>query len=209
MKTLSLHTFKKEGVELKITQADIIELMVSEKIEAIENRVEVLNNKADELNEALLKEWKEFQEKLILDKKFSKKLKVHSYNLTRYKQFKQFSLKRIKILEHVNGTKFLNQVDIKYIDDLVEGKLTISLKTIVAGIEFINTSSIDIPFTSFNHDKELIKQVDQNNKEIEELLSEHEEINEKKIVKEIKNKFTKEFVKSMSTDFQKQLKELK
>ena len=204
---ITKESLSKEGIDVKITQNDIIEFLISEKINTIESECRSLVNMHSEIQRELKAEIEEAAEKLALTVKLPKGLKLDRF-------VKDFA-------NHKDSTKYLGVYRNEYRDVISfrENNHTFHKSfeiiispvycTEISGVKLSSSvdyqASVKIPFT---YSDALIKRIEIHTKTVSEFLKKvpQDGISEKKLNKEIKNQFTKEFLKGMSSDFKKALR---
>jgi hypothetical protein len=210
---LSKTDLTNEGIDVKVTQSDIIDYLVSEKIETFEEQCKKLNQNYKAIKDLCNEEYNKATEIATKDIKAPKSC-VISHVSRRYETPKdRYNLYTVNRYESKDTIKYVKGHNSTIEDDVIL-KLAPQFKIEVEGIIFFTGSldnkdlkkyEITVPF---KHSKRLIDMINAHTKEVDKFLEivPEEGINEKKISRDIKNKFTKEFLKTMSTDFKKSLK---
>jgi hypothetical protein len=202
---LSKDAVQKEGIDVKVTQGDIIEMLVSERIEEIETMYETLRDSGKKIIEALEAEWKEARIAHAKKVNVPKGFKLNLEHINKIDAKPGATLKVLRLdYSYQRNTVFYRSRSSNCHDNF-EGKFSVKAYKEVDGVMFEGW----IPFEfCFNHSEKLLKLLEENNKQIEAFVASlpEEGISEKELTRKIKNTFTKEFVKTMSPDFQKSLK---
>lgn len=202
---LSKDAVQKEGIDVKVTQGDIIEMLVSERIDEIESMYETLRDSGKQIISALDAEWKEARNAHAKKVKLPKGFKLNLEQINRVDWKAQVNHKVLNLDYSYNRSSvFYRAKQTSCIDD-VTAKFVVKAYKEVEGVTYEGW----IPFEfHFKHDEKLVKLLAENNKQVEAFVASlpEEGISEKELTRKIKNTFTKEFVKTMSPDFQKSLK---
>jgi hypothetical protein len=210
---LTKESIANEGIEIKITQADVIDALVDDQMEIILNRYEDIQAKSDYLyqkreqikNDARDKAFEEAKKKLPKNIKIMEGVEVHTY---------QKHLANEKSIEFLHLSKYTSNNGIIEFrkgqnSDLYSCTITsdasIYIDVQVKDLKIVG-SILKFEF-SFKYPASFIKEVKENNKVVRQFLEEFPEpISPSKISKTIKNKFTKEILRTSSPDFKKKLK---
>jgi len=201
---LSKEDVQKEGVEVRVTQGDIIEMLVSERLSEIEDMYQTLKSTGQDLISALNKDWGDAIKHAASKVKVPKGYKLDDTCINN-SQFggKQFTLPVITNYE-ARGVITYGRRTHTWNDDVFV-KATVKAVKVIDGVTYVGY----IPFEfNFSHDPKLIKLVQDYSKQVAEFADSIPAggFSEKDLTRKIKNEFTKNFVKSMSPDFQKSLK---
>lgn len=204
--TLSKEDIAKEGIEIKLTQSDVIEMLVEEQVTTITDTVDKLNFKSQELFDKMKLEWDEYINSLVASVPVPKGLTVTgSYcNNTNASDNKQIFYVKEGYSSN-NNIKY--QSSYKSYTVAVKGSVTINYTGTISGVEL--KGNAPGPDYDFKHSKKLVDAIEKHNKEVGDFLALMPEkgFNEKEIARKIKNQFTKEILKTFSADFRKKLKE--
>lgn len=202
---LSKDSLQSEGIELKLTQSDIIEMLVEDQVKSITEIGEKIINNQKQILELVDKEWKDAIDKHI------KKLVLP---------------KGLTIITHSKNFNTLEKINISVLRDYVDGRngtitynshttlmalnckanVTLTYEATVSKVKMIGYSE-PISF-NFKHSKKVTDLITEHNEKVTEFLAiiPPKGINEKEIAKIIKNRLTKEMIKNMNPDLQKALK---
>ena len=204
-----------EGIDVKVTQSDIIDYLVSEKVDSIEEQYKKIHSSYIAIKELCNQEYFEAIEIAKKDIKVPavKNCVISKVNHLYEQQKDTYELYNINRYESKDTIKFAKSHKCVIHDDVIL-KLCPEFEIEAGGMTFFSGSlnregvekyQITVPF---KHSKKLINMIKAHLKEVDNFIKivPQEGINEKKISREIKNKFTKEFLKTMSTDFKKSLK---
>lgn len=202
---LSKDAVQKEGIEVKVTQGDIIDMLVSERIEEIESMYETLKDSGKQIIDALAAEWKAAQINNAKKVKVPKGFKLDLEHIHGGVAKAEVILKVVRLdAAYRKDAIHYTSRQASYNDDVV-AKFRVKAYKEVDGVMFEG----QIPFEfHFKYDEKLVKLLEEHNKKIEAFIAvlPEEGISEKVLARKVKNTFTKEFVKTMSPDFQKSLK---
>ena len=206
---LSKEAVQKEGIEVKVSQGDIIEMLVSERVDEIKTMVQTLNSTHNQLKEGFSAEYQaaiKHHASLVkvpkgttlnLDK-CSATMKSHKseFTLSHPRNYNEYNT-RTTILQYQKDSR-------RYIDD-VHCKGTVPVIKVIEGVQL--TGYIEFEF-DFKHDPKLVALAKKLEKQVDAFIESmpKEGINETALTKKIKTEFTKQFVKTMSPEFQKSLK---
>lgn len=193
-----------EGIEIKVTQADVIDALVEEKITSILSQYEELKDSYEKINEKALKEKTDFLKKVLKKLPEIKGVTKDFECINTSEKYTQY-LSISKIHCHESGSSF--QFGYSNGSALLKetGVVSVRLITEIQGIVFIGWSE-KLPY-EYNMSEKLIKEIEAYDEKVEELFKVYpDKINEKQIARSIKNQFTKEILKSSSKDFQKKLR---
>jgi len=202
---LTKEAIANEGIDIKLTQADVIDMLVDEQVSSIRDIYESLRETSLKLAEATRKEYDDFIEALVAKQAVPKGLTVIGKR-TNYNSGSTVNLYTLS--EYTDGRGNISySINSKAIAETCKGDFIIKYEGIVSGIVMEGMSE-PIPFT-FKHSKKLISLIKETQEKSEEFLKliPVKGINEKDIAKKIKNQFTKEILKTSSPDFRKKLKE--
>lgn len=209
MKTNELQLTKdsiaNEGIDIKLTQADVIDMLVDEQVSSIKEIFETLRETSFKLENETIREYDEFLEDLASKQTLPKGLTVIGKNAS-YESGKIVTLYILsEYIDGRNNTTYSMRT--KNIAENGSGKLILQYKGTVSGITMKGVSE-PIPF-KFKHSKKLISLIEQTREKAEEFIKlvPVKGINEKELARKIKNQFTKEILKTSSPDFRKKLKE--
>ena len=205
IKGLSKDSFQAEGIELKVTQNDVIDLLVEEQVKSITDIAEAITQNQRMISDLIKEEWDVAIAKNVEKITIPKGLTINpsprrSFNSTKNCDFKH--------LNHYNDNRsgalmFTLQNSHLTIESIAS--VTLTYETLISGITLTGPGET-IKFT-FKHSKKVIKFVEEHNIKVDEFMAilPAGGINEKQIAKVIKNRFTKEILKNMSLEFQKSL----
>ena len=204
--TLSKEDIVKEGIEIKLTQSDVIEMLVEEQVNTITETIEKLNQKAQVLFDETKLEWETYIDGLLASVPVPKGLIVTGRYFTNTSVTGNNQIFDIREGYVSNG-------NIKYVCNYkscttsAKGVITINYQGTISGIEL--KGHVSGPDYDFTHSKKLVAAIEKHNKEVKDFLALMPEkgINWKEIARKIKNQFTKEILKTSSADFRKKLKE--
>lgn len=208
---LTKESIANEGIEIKLTQADVIDALVDEQMEIINNRF----NSIEKEYKDILQFFKDERQKIVMKHFEEVKKKLPKYLIVDENPdfcFKAIEsngkeLKMLTILKHSTTGKTISFSVRDYgtinTNILLQANFDVKIKC----------SDFDIHPTrgsfKFVHrdSPATIKRIKEHNLKVEQFLKDFpEEINPSKISKDIKNRFTKEILKTSSPDFKKKLK---
>lgn len=208
---LSKEAVQKEGIEVKVSQGDIIEMLVSERVDEIKSMVQTLDNTYNDLKEGLDAEYKaaiKHHASLVKVPKGTKlDINKCSANMQQLGQRNEFMLCRPFNGNYYNprsNTLQYQKESRRYVDD-VHCKGSVPVIKVIDGVRL--TGWIEFEF-DFKHDPKLVTLAEKLEKQVDAFIQSMppEGINENALTKKIKTEFTKQFVKTMSPEFQKSLK---
>jgi hypothetical protein len=205
---LTKEAIANEGIEVKLTQADVIDMLVGEQVESIRSVYETLRETSLKIEAEITKEYDDFLEAIAAKQIVPKGLQYvkKSSSTTNSNSAQTFDFYILN--ESIDGrNNIIYSTRKRYILSGCDGKLTLYYGGTISGIEMTGLSE-PIPF-KFKHSKKLIALLEENQKKVLEFLDlvPAKGMNEREIAKKIKNQFTKEILKSSSADFRKKLKE--
>ena len=200
--SLSKEAILKEGIDIKLTQSDVIDALVAEQIETILQVYEKLKTEGEEIRDFIKKEWEDAIENIVNAQDIPKGVKLEGKD-SWHKNEKSIDLKTIikktDSRENIIFCCNYNNISLKCLGSV---SIIYSLKS--KGILFRGTSEV-IDF-DFEHSKGLEKRIKEHNEKVTEFCKNFKSgLNEKQIAKMIKNKFTKEILKTTSLDFKQKL----
>lgn len=202
---LSKDSVVKEGIDIKISQADIIDMLVGEQFDNVMDTCHTLQARSKELMKALADEYKAAINEAVKKVPLPKGCVMTTTEQAQKNVKSNFQINDINIQSNERtGTKSFWSNN-RQCSDLLDVEGNVIIEKIIEDIPFVGR----IPFkTKFKHSKKLIDQINSHNTEVTEFLASipKEGINEKEISKKIKNQFTKQVVKAMSPEFRKSLK---
>jgi len=198
-----------EGIEIKVTQTDVIDALVEEQLAAYQAKVDKLNEEAQALKTEL-RLIHEAAEKVIVDK-FTAEGKFKGMTIDyighdlKYNSYKSHEIYCITKQEKNNsGTYSYSYRGSSVYVDAPSLLVTVKVLKTVNGITLIGLISEKI---SIEYSADFIARIKKQNKKIEDFLKTvPEKISEREISKRIKNQFTKEILKSSSKEFKQKLK---
>lgn len=202
---LTKESIVNEGIEIKLTQSDVIDALVEEQINSIVELKETLQKNYYDLLKLIEKEVEDYKNKLAAKQKTPKELTVLNVGTaTTGTNFK--GIKSISEYTDSRGTVKYSQNN-HNVAMGISGSLFIIYSAEISGITMEGKSNL-VPF-NFKHSKKVVDFIEQHNAKVKEFIEmvPAKGINEKEIAKRIKNQFTKEILKTSSVDFRKKLKE--
>jgi hypothetical protein len=202
---LNKDAIQKEGIEIKITQSDVIDVLVGQQIENVMSQFRNLESRSVALREAIQTEKDKSIEKALAKIKIPEGLTFshHRVSSTKSVNYKSIALNYIRPDDKGHTINLYTGTNTYY--NQLQLVLEIYVKTTISDIELIGC----LPAFTIKHNisKKLVEEITIHNaqtKAFEEIFPAGG-INEKRLAKEIKNKFTKDMIKSMSPEFQKSL----
>ena len=204
---LTKESIANEGIEIKLSQADVIDMLVEEQIGKIKNIFETLSETSIALGKEIEREYQEHIEAVIAKQPVPKGLKVVARNVGSFSSIGKTVI-LYTLTEYVDSRNNITySTRTTNIAESCEAKVSIQYEGTVSGIEMRGNGEF-IPF-KFKHSKKLIALVEETKQKAEEFLKlvPAKGFNEKEIAKRIKNQFTKEILKTSSAEFRKKLKE--
>jgi hypothetical protein len=203
--TLSKETIEEQGIDIKITQNDIIDVLVEEQInEYLKEYEEIMSDHLRIYNLIKMDIQQKAEEVIIIMRKDIPKgvkevSKHHNfnadYNSTYYDKF-------LRLEETQYARKIYSYTTSFGTKGVISCKLM--LEKVIGGLNFTSFKTAEIPYELPSHLLEAVKLKEEYVKKFLDSFP-SEGINERKIAKTIKNQFTKEFMKSMSPDFKKSI----
>lgn len=211
---LTKESIANEGIEIKLTQADVIDALVDEQMEIIINRYDTIHAKYEDIDKKLSEIRKNALNAAIdlIEKKLPKNITIASrdtyrnYNVKIDKSKKEITFKDVnKYLSGNNSIQFNERSNYEIYSGTYSNSAIINLNINVKDLT-IKNSVIEIDY-SFKYPASLIKEIKEHNLIVEKFCEEFPQpISPSKISKSIKNKFTKEILKTSSPEFKKKLK---
>jgi hypothetical protein len=213
---LTKESIAAEGIEIKITQADVIDALVDEQMEVVMSKFKELKKNYVSIEDKIKKAQDEPRNKAIaeIEKKLPKYITVEKGFFGTYGYgAKPGTGKRMVILEiraSVYGPANSNTTEFSLREAWSSGLnghviQQIPVKVHVKDVD-IQTSFVKVEF-HYKIPAALLKEIDEHNAKCNQFIKDYPEpISPSKISKQIKNKFTKEILKGSSTDFKKKLK---
>ena len=203
---LSKEAIQKEGIEIKLTQADIIDALVEEEIGSILSIAQTL----EETGKKFHNDVSDYIQSQV-DKAVSKITvpKGLTFDGVEYKgSFSKGNYHPINVLsssKDQRGTIIFNTKGYGAYFTKTE-RIHVRYKTEVSGVTLYGFSEpIDVNIKVPSKYTKLIEEYHQKVEEFFKLVPKNG-INEKEIAKKIKNQFTKEILKTSSPNFQKKLR---
>lgn len=203
---LTRESIANEGIEIKVSQSDVIDALVEEQINAITSQVEEIKLSTRAIFADIKAELQVCIDDAVAKAPVSKHLTIIETDHTRIysEDRKETQLLSIDDREVRGGTTIYRKVN-NY-DVVLQGqaKLIVKYQGIIDGINVVGR--FDTTFT-FKYSKKLVKAIQEHNKRVDafaEILPE-KGINEKDIARKIKNQFTKEILKTSSPEFKQKM----
>lgn len=203
--TLTKESIANEGIEIKVTQSDVIDALVEEQLTSITSIAETIKQTTKDLSLAVKQEFEDFLDKLVEKTPLPKGLVVDSRRSS-YDTYKTEYICDIYEYSDKSVIRYENRQKRSYAIN-AKGTLCITYTGEISGIKVTGTCE-PIPF-KFNHSKKLLDMIKKHNEKVKEFIDmvPAKGINEKEIARKIKNQFTKEILKSSSPEFRAKLKE--
>lgn len=206
---LSKESLKSEGIEIKLTQNDVIEMLVDEQVSRVESTYESLVERVKEFEADTREEFKNAAHAQLVNLKIPEGCEIIDvkHYMDNESKGKRLTLMGIHINEHYRtGAKMYSSTNRSAFYLECKGLVKVTIKKEIEGMIF--TAEIDLPPFHFKHKEGTEERLEMINREIIDFCGSmpREGINPKEIARSIKNKFTKEMVKSMSPELQKALK---
>lgn len=206
---LTKESIANEGIEIKITQADVIDALVEEQMEAINSRHQLIIKTKELIQQKIdaIKLLARDKAIALLESKLPKMVSVDAVT-KRYGSCKTTGktvyLETVKSNSDHTGIRY-DLRDSTSISSKVEYLEDIPVNVNIKGLE-IEGSSIQIRY-NVSIPPSIFKDIEEHNLVCRKFATEFpEKINPTKISKSIKNKFTKEILKTSSADFRNKLK---
>jgi hypothetical protein len=202
---LSKSSLQSEGVEIKLTQNDIIEALVEQQIEQIENQFKSLDKEYEDIVALMEKEVNDFRETKVKSIKIPKSASVGKWSYSVRGDYKEKDLlKTIRINEDSYARehgriKYYNSMGLRIVMNCkISFYASVSLE--IEGLTF--KSEVSTKDFNFKHSEELAKMIEDYNEKCEAFMCNIPKngINEKEIAKKIKNQFTREMLTAMSSE---------
>jgi hypothetical protein len=203
---LTKESIANEGIEIKVSQSDVIDALVEEQINAITSQVEEIKLSTKAILENIKAELQVCVDDAVAKAPVSKHLNIieTDHNRIYSEDKKETQLSSIDDREVRGGTIIYRKVTNHHVVLQGQAKLIVKYQGIIDGINVLGR--FDTPFT-FKYSKKLIKAIQEHNKRVDafaEILPE-KGINEKDIARKIKNQFTKEILKTSSPEFKQKM----
>lgn len=194
-----------EGIDIKLNQADVIDMLVEEQIDQITSIPQKIKETKDDILKIMKNEWDAYLEKVAKKIPVPKGLTVVTWYTSTSKNVSD-AMDSLREYVDNKGTVTYSKNHNSF-HSAIEGTLRVKYEGEISGIK-VTGESEPIAF-KFKHSKKLMEYVAAHNAKLEEFLKIVPEkgINEKEIAKRIKNQFTKEILKTSSPEFRKKLKE--
>lgn len=206
--SLTKESIANEGIDIKLTQSDVIDALVEEQINSIVSQVETLRLSTKALAESVKKEFQVCMDAAVTKAPVSKTLTIVEKDYTRGHRDKdnQIVLTDISDLEVRGGSTIYRKTNTCYVVLQGEAKLSIKYEGVVDDINVTGRFETMFPF---KYSKKLVKAIEEHNKRVDEFMAIMPEkgINEKEIARKIKNQFTKEILKTSSPEFRKKIQD--
>lgn len=207
--SLSKEQLQKEGIEIKITQNDIIDVLVQERVQWLEQEYKVLREEFD----ALMKESQEQVQEAVENKVRSMKLpkkciitKIDSHYAYKGRNCNLEVRKLVTVGEPYKEHYSRNELTYRPHTSLFAEKCvaygTVYLALTEDDVEF--HAQVSVPEFTLKHNKAFMKRIEAHEKKVQaffDSLPQSGVLNEKEIARHIKNTFTKEMLKNMSPEF--------
>lgn len=204
---LTKESIANEGIEIKVTQSDVIDALVEEQLNGITSIYETLVENHKNIMELIEKEWSDFKNKLVAKQKTPRGLTFGTAktNGSTSSYFTLYGVNEYHDSRSAGTVKYSSNT--RNISLKADGKLYIVYEVQIHGIDFQGESE-PIPY-KFSHSKKLVELMEQHNAKVKEFMDmvPAKGINEKEIARKIKNQFTKEILKSSSPEFRAKLKD--
>lgn len=203
---LTRESIANEGIEIKVSQSDVIDALVEEQISVITSQVEAVQLSAKAILDSVKAELQASIDVAVGVAPISKHLSIVDTDYTRTYSGKRKEVELLTISDGETraGTTLYRRRG--KCDLLVQGdvRLVIKYEGTLDGISVVGKHE-----TTFTHksSKKLIKAIEEHNQRVEalaEILPE-KGINEREIAKKIKNQFTKEILKTSSPEFKQKM----
>ena len=201
---LSKESLQSEGIELKLTQSDIIEMLVEDQVKSITDIADNLEEEKKTINEMINKEWDNAIQKQLKNFPIPKGFIIEDYNKSNHDVERNvFATLRGYVDQRSTITYGQHTSEIVV---SCKVRLTLKYRAIISKIEMFGNSE-PIEF-NFKLSKKLVDLVNEHSKKVKDFLDKMpaKGISEKEIAKTIKNRLTKEMIKNMNPDLQKALK---
>lgn len=201
---LTKETIAKEGIEIKLTQGDVIDALVEENMEAIRENHNDLVIQREHILKILDQEKERFIKKFVSKQDTLKDCKAVDTMWTYVQGWDHTSLPDVR--EHTNHKDtVMFQKRESPIALRCEVRMSVIYQTNINSIKFTGESEyVTCHFTYSNKTIDLIKRYNKNVDAFMAMIPE-KGLNPKEITKKIKNQFTKEILKSTSPDFKDKL----
>ena len=197
--TLSQQDFKSEQIEIRVNQADVIEALVVEYINRGRKEIEEINSVSKEVQIYWNEKMKEYLDDVLLN---AVKENLGSCKVIGgwWAEREYSDVFEIKVDDKTYTTK---QIRTSYLQStIIDYKLEFTKK--FKGKEYKYTENRTS--SRFSLPKNLLEKIRLNETRIEKLIEQFPSLNEKEISKQMRVKFTKEILKSSSSDFKNKLK---
>ncbi len=202
---LSKSSLQSEGVEIKLTQNDIIEALVEQQIEQIESQFKELSQEYEDIVAFMEKEVNDFRETKVKSIKIPKSASIGKWS---YTLRDDYANKDVLMLTRLNEDSYAREHGrIKYYNNSglrvvmnckIDFYASVSLE--IEGLIF--SSHISTKYFNFKHSEELAKMIEDYNEKSRAFMENIPKngISEKEISKKIKNQFTREMLTAMSSE---------
>lgn len=206
--SLTKESIANEGIDIKLTQSDVIDALVEEQISSIVSQVETLRLSTKALAESVTQEFKVCVDAALVKAPLSKTLTIveHDYSRGHRDRDNTITLTDVSDLEVRGGSTIYRKTNHCHVVLQGESRLSVRYEGIVDGINVVGRFETMFPF---KYSKKLVKAIEEHNKRVDALVEILPEkgINEKDIARKIKNQFTKEILKTSSPEFRQKMQE--
>jgi len=210
---LTKESIANEGIEIRLTQADVIDALVDEQMEIILSRYEAIKAKSELLyqkskqikTDACNKVFEEMKTKLPKNIKIREDAKLNDYqlHLSNHKHVEFLYIEKYTSNNGIIDFKIRNWSDLY--TGIITKESSIYIKIDVKDLD-IQGAVLKFEY-SFKYPASFVKEIKEHNEVVRQFCQEFPEpISPTKISKTIKNKFTKEILRTSSPDFKKKLK---
>lgn len=203
---LTKESIANEGIEIKLTQSDVIDMLVEQQLDDILSIPKQITETYDNLLLLVDKEWEDHLRKVVDKIPVPAGLTVVGFAPSKSTQTNMYLL---SLREYFDNRS--NNISYRTNDRSISLSCNVEVKVRyegeISGITVFGESE-SVSY-KFKHSKKLIAMLESHNEKVKDFIKMVPEkgFNEKEIAKRIKNQFTKEILKTSSSDFRKKLKE--
>jgi hypothetical protein len=202
---LTKEVIANEGIEIKLTQSDVIDMLVQEQLDQVRGIAPTLMETRKNIISLV-----ERERDAAVDRTIKALVpKIEGLTITNkvlsYRENETVDMFYITESTMNNGTVKYN-MQRSLIDKSHKGMFRLEYETVVGGITLHGKSQ---PYNyEYTLSDKILELIEENNAKVKEFIASIPEsgINEKELAKRIKNQFTKEILQNSSADFKKKLK---
>lgn len=200
---LSTKKLKEEGIEVRITQNDVIDLLVQEQVDLVVTAGRALIAEQKAWLAAAQAEWDKAVQDELAKLAIPKGLKV--INVSKNIAGKTVGTNFLQESSHdrTGFVVFRTRYDGFYLEG--DAKCSVKVTKTIGGIDLYGEMPLKFPFTHSEKVKKDLETIQKKVNSFVDSLPAQGHINEKEVARVLKNKFTKEVLKNVSPDLKKSL----